>query len=70
MPNAAYIISGELTLEKKDGTAKHFVAGQALTELVDRTHRGLTGDAPAVVIVFYAGAAGLPLSEARPELPE
>jgi hypothetical protein len=70
MPNAAYIISGELTLEKKDGTEKHFVAGQALTELVDRTHRGLTGDAPAVLIVFYAGTAGLPLSEARSELPE
>lgn len=63
MPNAAYVLSGELTLEERDGIRKHFVAGQALTETVDRIHRGVTGESSAVLIVFYAGASGLPLSQ-------
>ena len=63
MPNAAYILSGNLTVEKPDGTRKHFVAGQAIAETVGVIHRGVTGNEPAVLIVFYAGAPGLPLSE-------
>jgi hypothetical protein len=62
MPNAAYVLSGELTLDEKGGTRKHFVAGQAISETVNRIHRGVTGEAPVVLIVFYAGAPGLPLS--------
>lgn len=64
MPNAAYVLSGELTLERKDGIRKRFVAGQALTETVDRLHRGVTGETPVVLVVFYAGTLGLPLSQA------
>jgi quercetin dioxygenase-like cupin family protein len=52
VPNAAYILSDDLTLEKKDGNKKHFIAGQALTETVDSIHRGITGADPAVLIVF------------------
>jgi quercetin dioxygenase-like cupin family protein len=63
LPNAGYILSGELTIEKKDGTKKHFVAGQAVTETVDSVHRGITGAEPTVLIVFYAGSPGLPLSQ-------
>ena len=63
MPNTAYVLSGELTLEERSGNRKHFVAGQAITETVNRIHRGMTGEAPAVLIVFYAGAPGLPLSQ-------
>ena len=62
LPNAAYILSGDLTVEKKDGTKQHFVAGQALTETVDSVHRGITGAASAVLIVFYPGTPGLPLA--------
>jgi hypothetical protein len=41
MPSAAYIVSGELTLErKKDGKKQHFAAGQAVSETVDTLHRG------------------------------
>src|SRR5215831_18567403 len=69
MPNAGYVLSGELTLEKeKGGNRKHFVAGQALTETVNRVHRGMTGKAPAVLFVFYAGAPGLPLSQPASDL--
>jgi quercetin dioxygenase-like cupin family protein len=61
MPNVGYILSGELTVEKQDGTKKHFVAGQTVTETVDSVHRGVTGDQPVVLIVFYPGTAGLPI---------
>jgi hypothetical protein len=63
MPNVGYILSGELTIEKKDGAEKHFVAGQALSETVDSIHRGITGAEALVVIVFYPGTLGLPVSK-------
>jgi len=68
MPNAGYVLSGELTLEERDGIRKHFVAGQAITETVDRVHRGVTGEASVILIVFYAGAPGLPLSQPASDL--
>jgi quercetin dioxygenase-like cupin family protein len=67
MPNAGYVLSGEVTLEREDGTRRHFIAGQALTESVDSVHRGMTGDGPVVLIVFYTGTPGLPLSQAAPD---
>jgi hypothetical protein len=64
MPNAAYIVSGALTVERKaDGKTHHFTAGQVVAEMVEALHRGVTGDAPVTLIVFYAGTAGLPLSQ-------
>jgi len=64
IPNASYIVSGELTLErKKDGKKQRFVAGQALSETVDTVHRGVAGDEPVVLIVFYAGDSGTPLTQ-------
>ena len=62
VPNAAYIVSGELTVEKKDGAKLHLKAGQVLPELVNEVHRGVAGDSDVVLIVFYAGAVGVPLS--------
>ena len=62
MPSAAYLVSGELTLErKKDGKKQHFTAGQAVPETVDTLHRGITGDEPIVLIMFCAGSADEPL---------
>jgi quercetin dioxygenase-like cupin family protein len=61
--SAAYILSGELTLEKRDtGERVTFRAGQALCETVDTTHRGFTTDSPAELVVFYAGQVGLPIT--------
>lgn len=67
MPNVGYILSGELTVEKQDGSAKqHFVAGQVVPETVDTIHRGVTGDKPVELIVFYPGTPGMPLSQPAP----
>jgi quercetin dioxygenase-like cupin family protein len=61
--NAGYVLSGEVTVESKDGAKKHFTAGQVIPETVDIVHRGVSGDQPTVLIVFYAGTPGVPLSQ-------
>jgi quercetin dioxygenase-like cupin family protein len=63
MPNAGYVQSGEITVEKPDGERQTVHAGQVLPETVNSVHRGMTGDRPVTLIVFYAGAAGMPLSQ-------
>lgn len=60
--NAAYIVSGDLMVEKKDGTTMHAKAGEVVPELLDIPHRGVAGDTDVVLIVFYAGIEGTPLS--------
>ncbi len=62
MPTAAYIVSGEITIEAKGGLKRHFMAGQVIPETVGSVHRGVVGDRPAEFIVFYAGVKGLRLS--------
>jgi quercetin dioxygenase-like cupin family protein len=67
MPNAAYIVSGEITVEELSGKKKrHFVAGQVVAETVNTLHRGVAGDQPVVLIVFYAAVKGMPLAESKP----
>lgn len=63
MPNAAYIVSGELTVEEREtGRTATYHAGQSFAESVNSIHRGVTGKEPAVAIGTYAGAEGQPLS--------
>ena len=66
MPNAAYILSGKLTIEKHDGAKTTVHAGQALAEMADTVHRGVTGDTPVVLLAFYAGAQGIPVTKPAP----
>jgi len=67
MPSAAYLVSGELTLErKKDGKKQHFTTGDAVLETVNTLHRGITGDEPVVLIMFYAGTVDEPLTQYPP----
>lgn len=64
MPNAGYVLSGELIAEKKATGEKQLkVAGDVLPEMVDELHRGYTQDKPVVLIVFYAGTKGMPFSK-------
>lgn len=63
VPNAAYVVSGELTIEDRTtGKSLKVHAGQAFAESVNSSHRGVTGDQEAVVIVSYSGVEGTPLS--------
>lgn len=64
MPNAAYVVSGELRVETRDGGESIMLKpGDVLPEIVDRQHRGVTGDSAVELVVFYAGTPGLPLSQ-------
>ncbi|AVJ18461.1 cupin [Serratia sp. MYb239] len=64
IPNAAYVQSGVVTIEKKSsGEKRQVTAGEVLPEVVDIAHRGYTTQEGAVLIVFYAGKKGVPLSE-------
>lgn len=64
MPNAAYMLSGELTVETlKTGHRRVLRQGDSLAETVGIIHRGITGAQPAELIVFYAGVPMMPLTE-------
>lgn len=64
IPNMAYVVSGELTVQKRDtGERIKLRAGDAVAELVDIRHRGVTGKHPVELLVFYAGSPNTPLSD-------
>jgi quercetin dioxygenase-like cupin family protein len=64
IPNAAYVVSGQLTVQAKDTPdVIQLKAGDTLAEMVDIMHRGVTGNEPVELIVFYAGTPGTPLSQ-------
>lgn len=64
IPNAAYVIEGEFTLEERDsGRTLRVRGGEAFGEPVGTVHRGYTGDLPAEIVVTYSGRDGIPLSE-------
>ncbi|MDI9222109.1 cupin domain-containing protein [Pantoea sp. EA-12] len=72
MPNTAYILSGELTIEDKmTGLTRCFKSGQAVNETINSAHRGYTSELHTELVIFYAGVDGLELSESLPgEAPE
>lgn len=64
VPNAGYVLSGDLTIhDQKSGKAVTYHAGQAFAESVDRVHRGESGDTPVELLVTYAGTHGVPTSK-------
>lgn len=67
IPNAAYVVSGELKVEKQNNQTRHFTKGQVIGETVGEWHRGVAGAQAVELLVFYAGAPGVPLSEAQPK---
>jgi quercetin dioxygenase-like cupin family protein len=67
MPNVGYVVAGEIRVETKDGQVAHFRTGQIIPETVTTVHRGVTAEQPVKLLVFYAGATGLPLSQVEPK---
>lgn len=64
IPNAAYVVSGELHVETRDGASStQLRQGDTLPELANIEHRGKTGKHPVELIVFYAGSPGVALTE-------
>lgn len=62
-PNAAYVLSGILTVhDRESGKTRTFHPGEAFAESVDDVHRGESGAEPVVLIITYAGTPGVPTS--------
>jgi quercetin dioxygenase-like cupin family protein len=61
--SVGYVLSGEVTLEKRETGERTVVhAGQAIAETVQTTHRAFTTSEPAELVVFYAGRVGMDIS--------
>ena len=59
VPNAGYVLEGQLTIhDKASGATKTFHQGEAFTESVDDPHRGESGDSQTVLILVYSGTEG------------
>jgi len=60
MPTMGYVLRGALEVETRTGEKAVFRQGDAVVELMRTVHRGRALEAPVEIIVFYAGASGLP----------
>ena len=55
-----YILRGTLEVETISGKTQRFDAGSSVVEVMKTSHRGRAVNGPVEVIVFYAGAVGIP----------
>ena len=60
VPTMAHVLHGELEVETLNGQKKVFSQGDSLVEVMGTVHRGVVITAPVELIVFYAGAIGVP----------
>lgn len=62
--NAGVVLRGELTVVAEKGCERTFRAGEGIVEMVGRRHYGENrGGETVELVMFYAGAEGMPLSE-------
>ena len=62
--NAGVLLKGELTVITDSGDRLDLKEGEAIVEVVDTWHYGYNeGEDTAEIVVFYAGAEGLPVTE-------
>lgn len=63
VPSFGVLLEGELEISLRSGEVKRVRAGEALAEVVATLHNGrVVGPVPARLVVFYAGAVGVPLT--------
>ncbi len=61
--NAVVLTGGRLSVVTTDGKTLELQAGESFIELVNTWHYGLNpGTVPTELIIFYAGAAGEPIT--------
>ena len=65
--NAAYVLKGQLKVERLEGPSRIISAGETLVEVVNTVHRGQALPGSDVeVVVFYAGTPGTPITVMTP----
>lgn len=62
VPTMGYVLSGRAVIETADGKTHAIGPGEALVEVMDTVHRGRAVGGPAEIVVFYAGAEGVPVT--------
>lgn len=55
-----YVLSGEITVDVRDGGSHHYVAGDVIVEVIDQWHSGSTGDLPVKLLVIDQVPEGSP----------
>ena len=61
--NAGVLLQGRLRVESDDGASQSLKPGQAIIEMVNKVHRGVSlGPEPAVVVVVYVAPKGSPIT--------
>ena len=61
--NAGVLLQGSLRVESDDGASQYLKPGQAIIEMVNKAHRGVSlGPEPAVVVVVYVAPKGSPIT--------
>ena len=60
VPTLGYLVRGTLEIETRVGDVLTLEAGESLVEVMNTVHRGRAVGGPVEIIVFYAGAAGVP----------
>ena len=60
VPTMGYVLRGALEVETERGDTQRIEAGGAMVEVMNTLHRGRALGGPADIVVFYAGAEGVP----------
>ena len=60
VPTMGYVLSGSVEVLTASGDRQRFDEGSALLEVMKTLHRGRAVDGPVELVVFYAGAEGIP----------
>ncbi len=60
VPTMGYVLRGEIEVETAAGKKRVMRAGESVVEVMRTVHRGVALQAPVEIIVFYAGAEGVP----------
>lgn len=61
--NAGVLLQGRLRVESDDGASQFLQPGQAIIEMVNKVHRGVSlGPEPAEVVVVYVAPKGSPIT--------
>jgi quercetin dioxygenase-like cupin family protein len=63
IPTAGYILEGKIEVTLKSGESQIFKKGDAVMEVSHTIHNGKAIDGPVELLVFYAGAEGIPHTE-------
>lgn len=60
VPTMGFVKSGKISVETADGATTILNEGEPAVEVMGKVHRGTAVDGAVEIIVFYAGAVGVP----------